>query len=127
MTFGVIGGNQPVSGPRRFAAMSWTDNERNCRLSKFREYPTLMSSKLLTVAEIYCGAGGLSAGFKAAKAFWEGNQNQQFKIAYGVDKDKDAMATFRAFHFSHANKERLEQIAPCKDVSEVTVEEILQA
>src|ERR1044072_513950 len=86
-----------------------------------------MSPKLLTVAEIYCGAGGLSAGFKAAKAFWKRNQNQQFKIVYGVDKDKDAMATFRAFHFSHVNEERLERIAPCKDVSEVTAEEILQA
>lgn len=86
-----------------------------------------MKPRPLTVAEIYCGAGGLSAGFGSAKAFWDGNQHQRFKVVYGVDRDKDAMATFRAFHFPRAKKERLELIAPCKDVNEVTAEEILNA
>lgn len=86
-----------------------------------------MTVKPLTVAEIYCGAGGLSAGFKTANAFWKGNHKQHFKIVYGVDKDKDAMATFREFHFPGVEKERLELIAPCKDVGEVTADEILEA
>jgi DNA (cytosine-5)-methyltransferase 1 len=81
----------------------------------------------LSVAEIYCGAGGLSAGFKTATAWWHGAVGQGFDVIYGVDRDKDAISTFRAFHFPDKKKESLETIAPCKDVTAVTAAEILAA
>jgi|GEM_PF-206818 len=86
-----------------------------------------MKRKRLSVAEIYCGAGGLSAGFKNATAWWDGADGQGFEVVYGVDRDKDAISTFRAFHFSGKNKESLETIAPCKDVTAITGAEILTA
>lgn len=82
---------------------------------------------MLTVAEIYCGGGGLSAGFKLAKADWPNNAGEKFEIVYGVDRDKNAIKTFRAFHFPHFDEPRLEIVAPCKDVRDVTAKSILKA
>lgn len=81
----------------------------------------------LYVADIYCGAGGLSAGFQDAMATWPGNNGERFQIAYGVDFDKDAIDTFRALHFPNREPERLEVITPCKDIKYVTPESILEA
>src|SRR5947208_3040661 len=86
-----------------------------------------MKQRPLSVAEIYCGAGGLSAGFKAATAWWSGDPNQRFRIMYGVDRDKDAISTFRTFHFHDRKKESVEIVAPCKDVTKVSGAEILAA
>lgn len=46
----------------------------------------------LTVLDLFCGAGGLSEGFRAAG----------YSILGGVDHDPDACSTFRA-NFPHAN------------------------
>jgi len=42
----------------------------------------------LKVADIYCGAGGLSEGFRLAG----------YEIVFGLDKDEDSVATFRRNH-----------------------------
>lgn len=86
-----------------------------------------MKQKPLIVADIFCGAGGLSAGFKEARAWWLGNAGERLEIAYGVDNNQDAIDTFRAFHFSQVGAERAEVMAPCKSIKEVTVESILAA
>ena len=44
------------------------------------------ADKLLTVVDLFCGAGGLSEGFRQAG----------FVIAAGSDNDPDAMATYAA-------------------------------
>ena len=81
----------------------------------------------LSVAEIYCGAGGLSAGVSLAKALWPNNRGESFKIVYGVDHNRDAITTFRNYHFPGLNDARHAVIAPCRGVTEVTAESILQA
>lgn len=87
-----------------------------------------MTQKLLTVADIFCGAGGLSAGFKNAVAWWPNNNGEKFEIAYGVDHDKDAIKTFRVFHFPQSvEQEYLETVAPCKDIKKVMAASILEA
>jgi len=82
---------------------------------------------LLTVAEIYCGGGGLSAGFKLAEAGWTNNEGEKYEIVYGVDRDKDAIKTFRTFHFPCLDEQHLEVVAPCKDIKDVTAQSILEA
>jgi DNA (cytosine-5)-methyltransferase 1 len=82
-------------------------------------------AKPLTVAEVYCGAGGLSAGFKQAKARWKGNCGERFEIVYGVDRDREAISTFRDYHFPGRDPDFLNAVAPCKDVSSVTAKEVL--
>lgn len=53
---------------------------------------------MLNVIDIFCGAGGLSAGFTSARAWWSDSRERQYQILYGVDSNEDAIATFRAFH-----------------------------
>jgi DNA (cytosine-5)-methyltransferase 1 len=80
---------------------------------------------MLTVVDLFCGAGGLSAGFKAARL--PGNPDPQFRIAYGVDHDQDAIETFRAIHFAGVELEQLKIVAPCADIKEVTTASIRTA
>jgi DNA (cytosine-5)-methyltransferase 1 len=47
---------------------------------------------LRVVIDIFCGAGGLSEGFKQASG--DGGEDR-FQVAYGVDKNRDAVLTFR--------------------------------
>ncbi len=82
--------------------------------------------KLLTVADIYSGAGGLSAGFERANRSID-NQEEGYEVVYGVDRDKDAIETFRKFHFPNLNQEQLEIVAPCKDIEDITPESIVEA
>lgn len=82
--------------------------------------------KSLIVVDIFCGAGGLSAGFANALAWWPENNGERFEIVYGVDHDKNAITSFRAFHFPH-EKEKLDIVAPCKDIKDITAKDILEA
>src|SRR4051794_26308765 len=80
-----------------------------------------MPAQPLIVADIFCGAGGLSAGFAAAHAWWSGNSGERYQIAFGVDKDPDAIRTFRSYHFPDLSADRLEQVTPCKEIADITV------
>jgi DNA (cytosine-5)-methyltransferase 1 len=82
-----------------------------------------MKAPQLTVADLYCGPGGLSAGFVNARASWLHNHNEQFQIAYGLDKDPDAVATFNRYH-ARTNGAQT-KVAECRPVSEVSGKSIL--
>ena len=84
-------------------------------------------SKPLIVADIFCGAGGLSAGFAAARPAWDKNHGERYEIVYGIDIDKDAIDSFRAYHFPEADFEKLDRVAPCRDVKNITAKNILKA
>ncbi len=86
-----------------------------------------MEDRPLVVVDIFCGAGGLSAGFQSARARWQDNRQERFQIAYGIDIDEDAIKTFREVHFPGMNQERLGVIAPCKDIRDVSAGDILRA
>lgn len=58
-----------------------------------------MNRRTLVVADIFCGAGGLSTGFATASPFWDNSRGEGYQIAFATDKDKQAMQTFRANHF----------------------------
>jgi site-specific DNA-cytosine methylase len=45
----------------------------------------------MVVADLFCGAGGLSLGFATARV-----GSHKFQLAFGVDTDKDCMETYRA-------------------------------
>lgn len=86
-----------------------------------------MNNRVLTVADIYCGAGGLSAGFVNAVARSVEGVEVRYELVYGIDRDPAAMQTFRSYHFSGLAEEELEIVAPCTDIAEVTPESILDA
>lgn len=86
-----------------------------------------MTPRPLTVVDIFCGAGGLSAGFEDAVAWWPNHRGEKFEIVYGTDCDEDAIETFRAFHFPNVQQERLDVVTPCKDIKDITAESILEA
>ena len=81
----------------------------------------------LVVADIFCGAGGLSAGFELARADWDGNRDESFEIAYGVDWDPDAITSFRNYHFPNEIPQILKIIATRKDIKNVTAKSIIDA
>jgi DNA (cytosine-5)-methyltransferase 1 len=83
--------------------------------------------KTLAVADIFCGAGGLSAGFANAQAWWNGAQGEHFEIVFATDRDKQAMRTFRASHFPEVTLEREDPRAFCGDVSLVNARQVLAA
>jgi DNA (cytosine-5)-methyltransferase 1 len=62
--------------------------------------------KRLKVLDLFCGAGGLSEGFKQAG----------FEIVLGIDNDKDALETFKLNH--------PESKTFCGDISKLTKKEI---
>ena len=86
-----------------------------------------MDRESLTVADIYCGAGGLSTGFATASACWNGAKGQSFDVVFGTDKDKQAMRTFRANHFPDLPFAQEDPRAFCGDVGLVSSERILEA
>jgi DNA (cytosine-5)-methyltransferase 1 len=47
----------------------------------------------MTVADVFCGAGGLSEGFRSAA---RADGSRGFEVAFGVDRDPDCIATYRA-------------------------------
>lgn len=75
-----------------------------------------MTTSLLKVADIYCGAGGLSAGFGKATVALPNGGAAGFKIVYGLDKDKHAIASFNSYH-KKQDPETSEQIGQCLPVS----------
>jgi DNA (cytosine-5)-methyltransferase 1 len=87
----------------------------------------LVLANQLIVGDIFCGAGGLSAGFRDAQAWWPQCAGERFEIAYGVDNHEQAIQTFRAFHFPGVGSELLEAVAPCMDIREVQAQDILAA
>jgi DNA (cytosine-5)-methyltransferase 1 len=82
---------------------------------------------LLTLADIYCGGAGLSSGFKAAEAWWPNARGERFEVVYGVDRDKNAIETFRRVHFPELTREQLDLVAPCKNIDDITAKDILEA
>ena len=62
--------------------------------------------KSLNVLDLFCGAGGLSEGFRKAG----------FNICLGIDNDRDALETFRLNH--------KESKIICADISNLTKKEI---
>lgn len=78
-----------------------------------------MTTKLLRVADIYCGAGGLSSGFGKAKIVLAGETSAGFDIAYGLDKDPYAIASFNAYHKqSRTSKEEIGQCISVADAQQ---------
>src|SRR5437868_5106995 len=85
---------------------------------------------MLTVADIYCGAGGLSAGFSLASIANASGAEcppERFQVAYGLDHNCDAIRSFRHFHFRGVDETALEIVSPCKDIKDVTSASILAA
>src|ERR1044071_9779418 len=83
---------------------------------------------LLTLADIYCGGAGMSSGFKVATASVPGGaEDESFEVVYVMDRDKSAVETFRRLNFRGLPKERLEVVAPCKNIDEITAQSILDA
>ncbi len=82
---------------------------------------------MLTVADIYCGGGGLSAGFELEGEEQNSDGDKRYKIVYGVDRDLDAIEAFRNFHFQDLHEDNYEVVAPCKDIDEITSEDVLRA
>lgn len=78
---------------------------------------------ILTVADAFAGAGGLSAGFAMAR----GPGGERFKVVYAVDRDKQAIATYRTNHFPNLSIEDRESIVLCDDVKNVDAERIRAA
>jgi DNA (cytosine-5)-methyltransferase 1 len=81
-----------------------------------------MTDAVLSVADIYCGAGGLSAGFEKARMVLSDNQIARCEIVYGLDRDCNAVKTFNEYH---AKVNGRQDVAECKSVTEVTGEGIL--
>lgn len=52
----------------------------------------MSEGRRLVVADLFCGAGGLSQGFRTAS----GPSGSSFDVVYGIDIDRDCMATYRA-------------------------------
>jgi DNA (cytosine-5)-methyltransferase 1 len=67
-----------------------------------------MRSKVPVVIDLFCGAGGLSEGFRQAG----------FKSVLGVDHDKDALATFA---HNHKDAEII-----CGDIARISKEDIIK-
>src|SRR2546423_111311 len=80
----------------------------------------------LKVADIYCGAGGLSKGFEQARVESLG-EDKRFEIVYGVDKDRDCIATYRRNHFQGLTEERLKVAVPCRLTAGLTKADVEMA
>jgi len=76
-----------------------------------------MVVKILNVADIYCGAGGLSAGFGKAELLASPNQSARFEIVYGLDKDQNAVNTFNDYHARAFGKNDIAEAIPVSKVS----------
>lgn len=81
----------------------------------------------LTVADIYCGAGGLSAGFAQAQLSCPAEPDAKFRVVYGLDRDLDCISTFRRNLFPDLPRPRQEEVAPCRSVVGLHGVEILKA
>src|SRR5947199_6817318 len=86
-----------------------------------------MDRKTLAVADVFCGAGGLSTGFASANAWWDDAQGEGFDVVFATDRDKQAIRTFRANHFSNVSLDQEDPRAFCGDVSLVNAERVLAA
>src|SRR5258708_3226400 len=80
-----------------------------------------MTTTLLRVADIYCGAGGLSAGFSKARVELPQGGLAGFEIVYGLDRDKYAVESFNKYHKKHDPQER-DEIAQCISVKDAQKE-----
>ena len=70
-----------------------------------------LTPRVLTVADIFCGAGGLSAGFNRATA-----EGASTEVRFGVDIDRDSIATYRRSIFGRYSTAERERRAPCRSV-----------
>jgi DNA (cytosine-5)-methyltransferase 1 len=83
-----------------------------------------MTDRVLKVADIYCGAGGLSSGVAKARLRVPGKEHARFAIVYGLDKDQNAVETFNRYHKSESSEEE-HNIAECLSVTRVDGKHIL--
>lgn len=86
-----------------------------------------MDRNMLTVVDLYCGAGGLSTGFATAKTWWKEAKQEGYKIVFATDRDSQAMQTFRVNHFSDIPSNQGDPRAFCGDVGLVNSGRILEA
>lgn len=77
----------------------------------------------LTVADVFAGAGGLSAGFSMAK----GPHAERCDVVFAVDHDKQAIATYRANHFPDVPREQANKRVCCDDVKNLNAQRIRAA
>lgn len=82
---------------------------------------------MLPVADIYCGAGGLSSGFADARFTDDQGDIHGIDVVFGVDRDPDCMATFRRNHYPDLERasRQLEARAPCRSVVGLSGQSIL--
>jgi DNA (cytosine-5)-methyltransferase 1 len=76
----------------------------------------------LAVADLFCGAGGMSDGFRKARV----DGHTGFEVVFGVDRDPDAIATFRN-NVLRGNVARRERRGLCQSVETLTGQAILDA
>lgn len=86
-----------------------------------------MERKTLAVADVFCGAGGLSTGFSNARACWSDAEAACYSLVFATDRDKQAMRTFRANHFPDVPLDREDPRAHCGDISFVSSAQVLAA
>jgi DNA (cytosine-5)-methyltransferase 1 len=83
----------------------------------------LATHKELTVVDVFSGAGGMSTGFANAL----GRDGEKYKIIFAVDRDAQAMQTFRLNHFPEVPLDGQDARACCADVKEIDAARILAA
>jgi len=86
-----------------------------------------VTQETLSVADVFCGAGGLSNGFTKAKASWDERTAFGYSVAFATDKDRLAMRTFRANHFPEIPLSNDDPRAYCGEVTSVDSDRILTA
>lgn len=80
-----------------------------------------MTTEFLEVADIYCGAGGLSAGFAKASIELPSGGSARYKIVYGLDKDVNAIKAFNEYHKKDGSNSHSE-IGQCISVTDAQEE-----
>lgn len=82
---------------------------------------------MLKLIDIYCGAGGLSAGFASALYRDTTGEDIGFQVTYGIDNNADAIRSFRSVHFADIDPDLQQIFAPCIDIKHVTADSIQAA
>lgn len=77
----------------------------------------------LVVADVFCGAGGLSAGFATARH----GRSLGYSIAFGVDNDADCIATYRRNLLKGHNRDERGRRGPQTNVRNLDGGDILRA
>jgi site-specific DNA-cytosine methylase len=82
---------------------------------------------MLAVADIYCGAGGLSAGVSSARFTSDDGTVAGFEVVFGVDRVGNCMRSFRRNHFPDLDERTAKRRAPRRSVVGLTGKQTLRA